>query len=594
MIHTAILGSSPKLSSIDPIPLLAQALASLGIGEIVVIGSPRALGLDEACTRVRFVASAAEAKCVAPALVVLGDHLVAPAAIDRLLDAENTPSGLPQPRFDAVALVDRSADRAFDPASVVRLAIGDAEIAFAGALVATPSLLAEPDLLAALTRSARQGRVETVDVGGALWHRMTDDASRRHGEWLLRVCGAELEIARPGSKGDGAATRQLVAALLDEKDARPYVLLNPGPVLTSARVKSALVHHDVCHRDADYTAAFRRLQRKLARVFRAGREHTVLMITGSGTAAMEASIASTVPRGKKLLVISNGAFGERLLEIAETHFLETVQVRYEWGETVDPTHVERALAADPAIFAVAMIHHETSVGLLNPVGEIGALCRRYDRLLIADAVASLGGEDLDVVRDQIDICFSSSNKCLHGIAGVSFVCVSDRVWPRIEGVPPRSYYLDLRRYRKYADSIGQTPFTPAVTTFFALEAAVDELLEKGLASRPATYKRRNRRIRAAMRELGLRCLTATGRESSTMSCVRLPAGLEFATLYREMKSRGYIVYDCKDALAGRYFQVANMGELDDEMIDGFLAAFREVVGPTARARRPELRLVAEA
>jgi len=126
-----------------------------------------------------------------------------------------------------------------------------------------------------------------------------------------------------------------------------------------------------------------------------------------------------------------------------------------------------------------MIHHETSVGVVNPVGAIGRACRQRGVILVVDAVSSLGVEDLDVVRDSVDICYSSANKCLHSCSGVSFLCVAPTVWPRIESIPPRVYYLDLRRYRRYLTELAQTPFTPAVSSFFALETALDELFEQG-------------------------------------------------------------------------------------------------------------------
>src|SRR6185503_15828042 len=154
-------------------------------------------------------------------------------------------------------------------------------------------------------------------------------------EWLLRVYGDEL--ARPtmqaGPAGDAGAagTLALIERLLAEKDQPGYVLFSPGPVMTSARVKAALVHHDVCHRDGDYAAVVERLQQKLRPVFGASAEHETLLITGSGTAAMEMSICSVVPPGKKLLVIANGAFGERLDEIAALHGIERVLLRYPWG-----------------------------------------------------------------------------------------------------------------------------------------------------------------------------------------------------------------------------------------------------------------------
>jgi choline kinase len=212
-----------------------------------------------------------------------------------------------------------------------------------------------------------------------------------------------------------------VTALLETKRHARYMLLNPGPVNTTATVKSALVHHDVCHRDSTFSELMVSLTGKLRRIYRGTPHHTVFPITGSGTAAMEAALVSSVPPDKKILIVDNGAFGERLVEVARVHEMNVLHVRYAWGEAVEVADIARALEQHPDVAVVAMIHHETSVGLLNPVREIGALCRRHDALLVVDAVSSLGAEDLDVVRDNIDICYGSANKCLHAVSGASFM-----------------------------------------------------------------------------------------------------------------------------------------------------------------------------
>ena len=374
-----------------------------------------------------------------------------------------------------------------------------------------------------------------------------------------------------------------VEGLLEPKDGR-YVLLNPGPVNTTAGVKSAMVHHDVCHRDSDYSEVLVRVSRKLRRIFRAGPDYSVVLITGSGTAAMECAIASSIPPGKKILVLDNGAFAARMVEIAQLHQLEVVHHRREWGELIDPADVAAAFAAHPEIVAVAICHHETSVGLLNPVREVGALCRQHDALLLVDAVSSLGAEDLDVERDHIDLCWSSGNKCLHGVSGVSFVCVSPRVWPRIADVKPRVYYLDLKRYQRYAAELAQTPFTPAVSIYFALDAACDEYLADGAARRQAMYQARNRKLRDGLTALGLGFFTQTGKESHTILTPRIPDGVSFGELYEDLKSLGFVIYDCKPPLRGKYFQIANMGDLSDEVLDAFLAAFADAL-LRARSRR---------
>ena len=368
-----------------------------------------------------------------------------------------------------------------------------------------------------------------------------------------------------------------VTALLNAKRHTHYTLLNPGPVNTTATVKSALVHHDVCHRDSTFSELMVSLTNKLRRIYRGTAHHTVVAITGSGTSAMEASLVSTVPPDKKLLIIDNGAFGARLVEVATVHEMDIVHIRYGWGELVDPTDVARALEAHPDIAVVAMIHHETSVGLLNPVREIGALCRAHDALLVVDAVSSLGAEELDVVRDNIDVCYGSANKCLHAVSGASFVCIAPRVWERIEKLRPRSYYLDLRRYRRYMDELAQTPFTPAVSTYFALDAACSEFLADGHAARFELYKSRNRRLRQGLAALGMHAFTDTGHESSSIVTAHLPETIAYDTLHDAMKERGIIIYACKGILADRYLQIANMGELSDATLDGFLAILGEEI-----------------
>jgi 2-aminoethylphosphonate-pyruvate transaminase len=377
-----------------------------------------------------------------------------------------------------------------------------------------------------------------------------------------------------------------VAAILEAKAHPAYTLLNPGPVNTTPGVKSALIHHDVCHRDTNFSELLVSLTGKLRRIFRGSPEHSVCVITGSGTAAMECALASTVPRDRKILVIDNGAFGERLYEIARLHEMDVVHLRYAWGDQIDPADVERAFEENPDIAVVSMTHHETSVGLLNPIGAVGAICRRYDALFLVDAVSSLGSEDIDVVRDQIDICWASANKCLHAISGVGFLCVAPHAWAKIDRVKPRTYYLDLRRYRKYMDELAQTPFTPAVSNYFALDQACTEFLADGHASRFAMYRERNQRLRSGLAALGMASFTRTGRESHSVLTCCVPTGIAFEDLYERLKRRGFIVYACKDVLADRFMQVANMGDLPLERIDAFLVAVREVI---AELRRDSVR-----
>lgn len=534
-------------------------------------------------------------------LLVMADQIAAPGLVRELVAG-------PAAGERTVLCVDRDLARVFDidDATKVQLS-GDRVVQIgkglrsyqatsAGLFVMSPTLiealdgLSEPSLTEGVQAAAARGLVVGHDVAGRVWQDVDTPQMKLHADWLLRVYGDELvrptvQAAPPSAADD---TLALIERLLAEKDEPGYVLFSPGPVMTSARVKAALVHHDVCHRDGDYSAVVGRLQDKLRPVFGASAEHEMLLITGSGTAAMEMAISSAIPPGKKILVVANGAFGERLDEIAQLHGLERVVLRYPWGTLPEPRDVQRALEADPEIAGAVLIHHETSVSLLNPVGEIGRLCRARGVTLIVDAVSALGAEDVDVVRDNVDICYSSANKCLHSVSGVSFLCVAPHVWERIAKIKPRVYYLDMLRTRRYLHELRQTPFTPAVSSFFALETALDELAEEGgVPARREQYRKRNLRIRRVLADLGFESFTNTGRESHTISTFHLPDGVEVEALYAGMKERGFIIYRCKGDLAARYVQIANMGELGDPTIDAFLSAMTDVVRASRSVARPE-------
>ena len=568
------------------------ARAALGLESVEIIDNPEwdaPNGLSVQAAR-GFVTE----RC----LLVMADQIAAPSLVADLCR-------LPAAGDQTVVGVDRDLARVFDIEDATKVKVRGAKVVAigkgltapdgvsTGLFVMSPTLLraldalSRPSLTEGVHAAAVAGLVDAHDVEQRLWQDVDSPQMRLHAEWLLRVYGDELahpdvNAARPSPAAD---TLALVERLLAEKDQPGHILLNPGPVMTSARVKAALVHRDVCHRDEDYSGVVRRLEDKLRPVFGATSAHEILLLTGSGTAAMEMAIASVVAPDRKLLVISNGAFGERLGEIAELHGITTVRLRSAWGELPRPDDVARALDADPAIDTLAMIHHETSVGLLNPVGAIGAICRARGVVTIVDAVSALGAEDVDVARDGVGVCLSSANKCLHSASGVSFLCVAPNVLPRLEVVAPRSYYLNLGRYLRVKRELWQTPFTPAVSAFFALEVALDELAEQGgVPGRREVYRRRNLRIRRVFADLGFESFTNTGRESLTISTLRLPELVTVDELYRGVRDRGFIIYKCKAALAARHIQIANMGELPDATIDGFLAAVTAVVDEARRAK----------
>ena len=200
-----------------------------------------------------------------------------------------------------------------------------------------------------------------------------------------------------------------------------WILLNPGPANTTASVKQALVMDDLCHREPECFEMIRDCRTRLVALAGAGSDFTCVLFAGSGTASVEAAIASALPPCKALLEVDNGVYGDRIAKIAKAHGIAAHMVSSDILTAADPKAVDQALAAHPEISHVAVVHHETTTGLLNPVAEIARVAHARGRRVIVDAMSSLFGEQLDVTQDGIDFVTASSNKCLQALPGVSFV-----------------------------------------------------------------------------------------------------------------------------------------------------------------------------
>jgi len=357
---------------------------------------------------------------------------------------------------------------------------------------------------------------------------------------------------------------------------RPYILLNPGPVNVSPRVQQALLRGDLCHREEEFSALLVAVRAKLLQAF-APRGYTPVVLSGSGTLAVEAMVSSALPEGRKLLVINNGVYGERILHMAEAHRIPAVELRYGWTERPDLAQIEDTLRNDLAIAAVALVHHETTTGLLNPVTEVGALTRRAGRLFLLDAVSALGGEDLDLARDGVDLCACTANKCVQGLPGVAFVLVRTEVMAALQQVPRRSLYLHLPLHWE-AQERRSIPFTPSVQAWYALDAALDELLEETVAGRVRRYRAASQLLREGFARLGLKALLPSLYQANSLTALLLPNGITYYRLHDDLKARGFVIYEGQGKLQSDIFRVANMGHLTLNDFRQFLQALEEVLG----------------
>ena len=353
---------------------------------------------------------------------------------------------------------------------------------------------------------------------------------------------------------------------------REWILLNPGPANTSRRVKEALVTPDLCHREPEFFDVMRECRTRLVGVLGAGPETTAILFTGSGTAAVEAAVCSAVPREGRVLIVNNGVYGDRLARIAAAHAIGAEVLAYDVVTPVAPADVEAILRAHPDISHVAVIHHETTTGLLNPVAEVARVAARAGRRVIVDAMSSLFGEPLDVTAEGIDFVMASANKCLQGIPGVSFVLARRSAVEALEGRPPRSVYLDL--YNHWAtQERDNTPFTPAVQVLHAMEQALVELEGETVVARIARYAENARVLRDGMARLGFEILVPPGARSAILTTFRLLPGLAYDPLHDAMKRRGFIIYAGQGEIRTYAFRVANMGTLTPKDMDAVVAAF---------------------
>lgn len=355
------------------------------------------------------------------------------------------------------------------------------------------------------------------------------------------------------------------------------VLLNPGPVNTSEKVRNALLQGDICHREEDFARIQRNIRQMLTDTFAQSETHTSVIFTGSGTAAMEAAITSSLSEGRSILVINNGIYGERISKIASIYKFNKIELTYDLKTPPDLVEIENMLKTHPDIEVVAVVHHETSTGLINPVQEIGNVCKRYGKVLLVDTISSLGGEDIDLARDNVDVCIGSANKCIHGLPGLSFVIMKKEQIDRMKRLPPRSLYLHIPTQWENQE-MDSTPFTPSIPIFYALEAALEELREEGVQNRIARYKKASSILREGFKQLGLRLFLPEELLSNTITALYLPEGVSYRDLHDRLRNEGFIIYAGQARLKKEIFRVANMGELTTQDLTSFLESLEKVLG----------------
>ena len=358
------------------------------------------------------------------------------------------------------------------------------------------------------------------------------------------------------------------------------ILLNPGPVNVSERVRQALLKPDICHRESEFNDLVDGIQHKLVQAFAPSGEYLPILLSGSGTAAVEAAITSCLPPGRRVLVVKNGVYSQRISDIANAHKMQNMDITREWDQRFETEPVQIALRQNKAIHVVAVVHHETSTGLINPVKEIGAITKKAGRILLVDGASSLAGEELDFVSSNVGLIAGSSGQCIQGFPGVGFVLVRRDIMEQMVTYEQRSVYFHLPTYYTHIEE-GSIPFTPAVQLYYAFDEALNELLEEGVANRIARYRKMARLIRNRMRAIRTKFFLREPLWSSTLTAFMLPDGVFYDHLHDRLRERGYVICAGQAQLAEKLFRVANMGALTEANVTGFLDAFEKAL-PEAR------------
>ena len=340
-------------------------------------------------------------------------------------------------------------------------------------------------------------------------------------------------------------------------------LMIPGPTPVPESVLKAMGRHPIGHRSGEFQAVVQRTTEQLKWLHQT--QGDVLVITGSGTAAMEAGIINTLSRGDKVLCGDNGKFGERWVKVARAYGLEVEVIQAEWGQPLDPEAFRLALEADSskAIRAVILTHSETSTGVINDLETIARHVKAHGTALtIADCVTSLGATDVPMDAWGVDVVASGSQKGYMLPPGLSFVAMGERAWQAYERSDLPKFYLDLGPYRKTAAK-NSNPFTPAVNLYFGLEAALEMMQNEGLEAIFARHARHRSAAQAGMKAIGLPLFAAEGHGSPAITAVA-PNGIDAEQLRKAVKERfDILLAGGQDHLKGKVFRIGHLGYVCD-------------------------------
>lgn len=358
------------------------------------------------------------------------------------------------------------------------------------------------------------------------------------------------------------------------------ILLTPGPATTTDSVKNSQIVSDICPREKEFGDVMKSISRDLIKISRSGtddKEYECVLFGGSGTAVMDSVISSVIPENEKVLIINNGAYGKRFVDIAKTYLINYQELIFNWDEVIDISRVEGELRKDKQIKHVVAVHHETTTGILNPVKEIGEVAKKYNCGFIVDSISSFAGVLFDIKECNIDFMVSTSNKCIQGMPGISFIICKKSELEKIKNYSKKSFYLNLYEQHDYLIKKNQMRFTPSIQTVYALRKAIDELFEEGIKNRVRRYMENNKLLVDGMEKLGFKQAISKLPQSFLLTTFLEPKNINYSfdKMHDLLYEKGFTIYPGK--IKEDTFRLANIGSINSEDINNFLNAMEQTL-----------------
>lgn len=364
------------------------------------------------------------------------------------------------------------------------------------------------------------------------------------------------------------------------------ILLNPGPATTSDTVKLAQVVPDICPREKEFGEVMEFVSKELTDFVGSNDDYTTILFGGSGTAAVEAMLSSVI-NDETVLIINNGAYGKRMCEIAESYNLSYIEYKSSEVEKINLNELEELIKEynlnnsgneKKSISHLTVIHHETTTGILNDIKSIGKVCEKYKIEMIVDAMSSFAGIPINMKKMNISYLASSSNKCIQGMAGISFVIAKKESLEKTKNIKPRNLYLNMYKQYSYFKDNYQMRFTPPVQVLYALKQAIVEAKEETIEKRHERYKECCEILWKGLDKLKLKKLVSEEASSMLLTSIAEPQidGYSFEELHDYLYNRGFTIYPGK-ILSKNTFRIANIGQIYPENMIKFIEILEEYV-----------------